>query len=311
VSKLITPMRAADLEGDVSKLKYPLWASPKLDGYRATVQLNEFLDPCLLSKNNKPIRNIFTQALFGDVNLVGLDGELVVGDVRNDPLQRTSSGVTAAKGEPDVRFYVFDDFSYPADNLPFEQRLDNLLARRTRLPARVVIVQQVLVKSEAELLKLEAKWLDEGYEGVMTRSPNGPYKQGGAEPRATVAEGYCSKLKRRQDAEARIIGYTEQTENTNEATKDELGRTKRSSAKAGKVGKGVLGSLQVVGVNGRWKGVEFDIGNGWTAKQRADLWAVRKTLLDRIVKFKHGKTPKTFDKPQFPIFADFRGAEDM
>lgn len=113
---LVKPMKSADLEGDVTKVKFPCWGSPKLDGYRATVQ--ECPDdqsvggrvywPVVLSNNLKPIRNRFIQKILSDDRLLGMDGELIVGDPADDPFNRTSSGVTRAEGEPDFKLYVFD-----------------------------------------------------------------------------------------------------------------------------------------------------------------------------------------------------------
>src|SRR5437899_138139 len=90
-----------------------------------------------------------------------------------------------------------------------------------------------------------------GFEGVMLRKPDGPYKFG----RSTVREGYLMKVKRFTQEEAVVVGYEEQETNLNEATKDALGHTKRSSHKAGKRPAGVLGALRVSNGHG-----EFSIG---------------------------------------------------
>jgi hypothetical protein len=77
----------------------------------------------------------------------------------------------------------------------------------------------------------------------MLRDPNGPYKFG----RSTRKEGYLLKLKRFCDSEAEVIGVVELMHNGNEAKTNALGRTERSTRKAGKTGMGVLGALACAG----------------------------------------------------------------
>jgi DNA ligase-1 len=167
--------------------------------------------------------------------------------------------------------------------------------------------EPVHIKDAAALIEYEAKCLVDGYEGVMVRSYDGPYKHG----RSTVREGYLLKLKRFLDSEAVVTGVIEELHNANEAKKDNLGRTERSTAKAGKVGKGVLGALRCTALadgEGFDKGVEFKIGTGFTAEQREELWA--ENLKGRIVKFKYQPSVGT-DKPRFPSFIGFRHEDDM
>jgi DNA ligase-1 len=314
---LITPMRAADLEGNLSLVKLPCIASPKFDGYRATTQGQ------VLSKNNKPIPNGFVQRALCHPALSLLDGELVVGSpTEPGSLQRTSSGVTRREGQPDFVFWVFDDLSRL--DLGFQYRLERLQVRfYKRIESPVVrLVPHERIDTLAQLEAFEARCVAMGYEGIMVRALDGEYKQGGKEPRATVTKMEVAKLKRVDHFEARVLEVYEQMENTNEATRDELGRTKRSTAKAGKRGKGVLGGCRVVGTTGRWAGVPFDVGNGWSDPQRAELWEQHQfgrardgersgPVVGRIMKCESGITPPTFKKPQFPRWIDWKWEGDL
>jgi DNA ligase-1 len=71
---------------------------------------------------------------------------------------------------------------------------------------------------------LEEDFLSHGYEGVMLRDPNGPYKHG----RSTLREGFLMKLKQFTDGEAVVVRLEEGHHNQNELERDELGRAKRS-----------------------------------------------------------------------------------
>jgi DNA ligase-1 len=77
--KNFKPMLAVDC-GDVNALRFPLLASPKLDGVRAIG--DRWVTK---SRSLKPIPNVNVQAQFAGLP-EGLDGELIVG---NDPQPQT------------------------------------------------------------------------------------------------------------------------------------------------------------------------------------------------------------------------------
>lgn len=283
------PMLSATCE-DTTSLRYPLLASPKLDGIRATV-----LNGQLVSRNLKPIRNVYLSYKFSHISMDGLDGELIDGVHDATVFRRTTSSVSRAMGEPkEAKFWVFDIFMPHAT---FEERQAYLHERIW--PSGVRVVEQKWVHHAHELALYEEKCLYDGYEGVMLRSPTGPYKQG----RSTVNEGYLLKLKRFEDAEAVIIGKEERMHNANVATTNALGHTERSSHQANLVGRGDLGALVVRGINGPYNGVEFTVGSGFDDAERASLWAL--DVCGHTIKYKYFPMGSK-DKPRFPTFLGFR-----
>lgn len=294
----LAPMLA--VAADPSKLRFPMLVSAKLDGIRATVWNRQ-----AYSRKLKLIPNRFIQSQFRKASLPApFDGELIVGAPEgNDVFGRTTSGVMSHDGEPDFTFWVFD--WVPDIVIPFGTRFDMLEKRTTSVQAFnpwVKILHHELVTNLAELSAAEDKAVAQGFEGLMGRSLDGPYKHG----RSTTKEGYLLKFKRFAHDEALVIGYIEEMQNTNTASVDELGNTKRSSAKAGMVGKGTLGALQCR----RPDGVEFEVGGGFTAEDRRLLWAQRDTLAGRLCRYKHFPVGVK-DKPRFPVFAGFRDPRDM
>lgn len=282
------PMLASP--ADLNNLKFPLLASPKLDGIRAVV-----INGVLMSRSLKPIPNKHVQKLFGAYEY--FDGELIVGEpTAKNCFNVTTSGVMSVDGEPDVRFHVFDHIQHYYDryNARFKPGKFNLRER-------VVAVPQTLVHSLAELLALEEQRLDEGYEGLILRDPDAGYKFG----RSTTKEGILLKLKRFLDDEAHIVGLVEQMHNGNEATTNELGRTKRSSHKENKTGKNTLGAFQVL-----WKGIEFEIGTGMDDELRQHVWDNRDKYIGKLVKFKYFPVGVK-DKPRHPVFLGFRDVKDL
>jgi DNA ligase-1 len=275
--------------------------SRKLDGVRCTVQNGR-----LLSRTLKEIPNVHIQGLFSNLP-PNLDGELVVGEPCAEDAYRTTVSLVMSDSKPldffgnrQVHYYVFDQYGEAG----FQARLKGASVAGKNRPS-VVVVQHVTVNNAEELSELEAAWLAEGNEGVMVRSIDGRYKEG----RSTVKEGILQKVKRFKDGEAKVIGTFEEMENTNEAKTNALGRTERSTEKAGKVGKGALGGFEVEGVTA-YAGVKFSIGGGFTKQQREELWEDRKNLIGKLVVFKY--FPLGSDtRPRFPVFKAFRDKRDM
>lgn len=276
---------------DLSALAYPVLASPKLDGIRVLI-----IDGKVYSRNMKLIPNAFVQAELKGISQ-HLDGEIIVGDPKADDCYRkTNSGVMSRDGEPDFTFWIFDNFAMPDG---FKDRLASIkeYVKASKRP-RLRVVPHVLKKNVEELAEYEAQHLSAGYEGIMVRGPYSLYKEG----RSTLREGGLAKIKRFLDSEAVILGFDEQQHNGNVATKDELGRTKRSSHKAGKTGKGVMGALKVRDV---YSGVEFDVGTGFSDAERADIWGNRESYAGKTIKYKFLPVGVK-DKPRHPVYLGLR-----
>lgn len=290
MTKPFRPMLATDAVFE--KLRFPLLASPKLDGIRAVVR-----DGVVFSRSNKPIPNKYVQMLFSHNTY--LDGELIVGDPTSKTVYNdTVSGVMSADGEPHVRFYAFDHLGPEAYNVR-RRRLKSYIDEIG--PVRVQLHEQETIGSLDELFEYEQTCLTEGYEGLILRDPQSPYKQG----RSTVNEGYLLKLKRMKTDEAVIVGFIEREHNGNVAAINELGQTKRSSHKANKSGRGDLGALIC-----RLGDVEFNIGTGFTDTERAAIWANKDKYLGKLVSFNHFPIG-SYDKPRHPSFKGLRNPIDL
>jgi DNA ligase-1 len=101
----------------------------------------------------------------------------------------------------------------------------------------------------------------------------------------------------------------EQMTNTNEAQVDELGHTKRSTAKAGKVGANTLGGAVVTWFNGK-QTVSFSIAPGGTVEEVAQLWEDRHNLIGKLVTFKYNGIGVN-GRPRFPIWKVLRSKIDV
>ena len=291
---------------DPKYLRYPLYVFPKFNGFRGYIK-----DGVVYTASNKPFRNRAMQEAFGRHEYEGLDGEFVVGDPADgdNSLNRTSSVVTRVDASiADLRFYAFDvitdhDAVPPP---PYHERYGlvkrGLPGFNSRDVCQVVSAPRKIVHSYEELCAFEAALVAKGWEGVITRDPNAPYKCG----RSTAREAYMGKLKQFIDAEFEIVGFEERMHNTNEATTNERGLTQRSSAQAGKVGRGDLGAL----VCRTAAGHEFGVGTGFTDEQRADFWSFRDQLIGQLAKVKYHAVG-SHEVPVLPVFLQIRPREDM
>lgn len=291
---MFKPLLAAPVEFD--KLDYSnLWLSPKLDGVRAMVR-----GGVLMSRSMKPIPNPCVQEKFR--HLEHYDGELILGEPTGASVYRdTTSAVMSRQGTAqDLRFYVFDHIEHLDDDYYLRhQRLTCHLAQGVhRLP-------QTPIECAVQLQAQEQHYLSAGYEGVMLRAYHGPtshYKLG----RATARSNTLLKVKRFTDAEAVIVGVEEEMQNHNEPTRNELGRTQRSSHLQNLVGKGRLGALVCQTLDG----TPFNIGTGFDLATRQQLWEARQVLPGQFVKY------KSFDigvktAPRFPVFLGLRDSLDL
>lgn len=291
------PMLACKAE--FSKIKYPVFASPKLDGIRATV-----VDGKLLSRTLKPIPNRHIYSQLSNDKLEGLDGELIVGSPTSKTCYTDSvSNVMAHDKMPNYTYYVFDDHSNPTATYRFrrERLLDNFNGWINS--PQICLLEQNLISCEDDLLAYEATKVAEGYEGVIIRNPCAKYKFG----RSTVNEGALIKIKRFEDSEAEIIGFDEEMLNGNEAQTNELGRTKRSTAAQGLVGKQTLGAFRV---RDCVSGVEFSVGTGLTAAERQQFWNRQDDFRGKILKYKFFAVGVKV-APRHPVFLGMRDARDM
>ena len=294
------PMLAASLE-NFDSVKFPVYVTPKLDGIRCLK-----IDGNIVSRTFKPIRNTELAAAIKDLLPDDSDGELIMGGT----FQNTTSMVMSADktiGNEKAYFYWFD---YVLDDhkKPYLERMNDMKKFvedhpeiLTDSPVKIVPLIPTEINTVEELVQYESEVLEQGFEGVMLRTSHGPYKFG----RSTLKEGSLVKMKKFDDDEAIVIGFSELSKNINDKTMNELGDMKRSSHKEGKIGQDTLGSFIVV-----WRETEFSIGSGFTAEQRKEFWDQRNNLIGKLVKFKYFATGMK-DAPRFPIFLGFRSEDDM
>lgn len=250
-------MLAAELT-DERQLRYPLLATPKIDGIRFLV-----VGGRAVTRSLNPIPNDHIRGWI-EANLPeGVDGEITV----PGGFGATSSAVTGKDGRPEFTVWLFDQFS------PDTYRVRIMkLGRLADLQNRIRVLVPVEINNEAELWLFEDRCLAQGDEGVILRDPAGRYVCG----RTKEEEGLMLKLKRHADDEAIVCGV----------------------AKDG-------------GLNVEWKGKTFNLAwNSSLGLTRADVWAMQRDIIGRIVRFRH--QPNGAKRlPRFPVLTGFREGWDL
>ena len=290
----IKPLLACEVP--IEKVKFPVYISTKLDGIRALV-----INGVVYSRSLKPIRNRYVQKLFGNPEYNGFDGELVVGDIyAKDVFQKTTSGVMSADGEPDVKFYVFDDFTKPSSC--YDDRVLSLYKRVLDIDedSCVEYLVQHKLNTIEQLQTLLNKEALSGGEGLIGRNPNGKYKFG----RSTPKEQLSIKFKFFAQDEFEVVGFTERMHNTNEAEINELGYTERSSAKDGLVPMDTMGRIIL-----KYGDVTFNCGTGFTDAQRKEIWTNQAEYLGKLASIRYMKVGAK-DVPRVPSFQGWRHEDD-
>lgn len=286
------PMRAVNITA-LKETLYPCYAQPKIDAWRIL-----FVDEAM-TKSIKPYRNRYIQEQYKqNPQWKGLDAEIGVGDPTGESFYSdTKKAVSRIEGEHDFKLYVFDRFD--SDKGYKERFIDSL----PKEDDRIIVVESVLVNNQDEMEAYLEKCLNQGYEGIMLRQADMPYKQG----TASKVKQELVKVKPMQDHEFLIVDIHEQMHNGNEATIGEMGQTVRSTSKEGKTGKDTFGSftLEVVDNEFYKKGIQFNCGTGFTDELRDYIWHNKEEFIGKYatIRFQYIGSD---ERPRLPVFKGMR-----
>lgn len=296
-------------EGVIGDVSYPKLVSPKYNGIRGVV-----VDSKGYARSLKPIKNLYIRACLSQLELDGMDGELVVPNVDGrctdfpgqepEVFVRTVGGVMTIINKPVFKFFVFDLHNLPG--VSFANRLSALRQRVDELKDRfpfLEFVEHTEVNSDEQLTALTAEHLADGMEGSVIRCPNADYWHG----RSSEAQQYFMRLVPWQTSEGRILEVIEGQSNGNPAQVNELGRSARPAKKAGLMMTGRAGAIRMIDIHGRFKlPHQCTIGNRVMQHQ---MWATKEALVGTIHRYRY-KAPVA-GGPRFPQYDGPRDETDM
>lgn len=247
------------------------WMSEKFDGVRALWNGSE-----LQSRTGKPIN-----APQSFLNLlpsgIALDGELFVGRGKfSETSSITSKKVPMEAEWKKIKYQVFD---MPSDKTPFEERMKTLDALLDTIGSdRLLKTNHIQVESEAHLLKLHKKIVDNGGEGSMIRKQRSLYE---GKRSSTLL-----KVKDFKDEDAVIIAHLE-------------GKGRLSNA---------LGKVSVKWV--KRPDVTFQVGSGFSDKERFGDYK-KEFPIGTVIIVKYFELDEKSGKPRFPTFLGKRHEQDI
>lgn len=200
----IDPMLAHKYSDHASKIVWPAYVQPKLDGHRCIAIIENGV--CTLwSRQRKPITSMphivaELEKVFAG-KTVTLDGELYNHDYRND-FEKLTKKIRPSKpveGHEVVQYWVYD-LAGEGGFGSRHQLLSNYFlgsdfGRDTS--NTIVVVLTYMAEDEAGMVTLFDKFLADGFEGAMVRNAANTYKYGRSYD--------LQKVKEFQDAEFEIV----------------------------------------------------------------------------------------------------------
>jgi len=296
---------------DPQDLKYPLYASVKLDGVRCLIKDGKIFSASMREIENKQIHAALAP-LKRHKSWV-FDGELYSHQV---PFSTFTGNVRAHDRDPGDgwAYHIFDgmpltDWGNPTHSLGRRVLLTtervNRVIRRLGVDCNICMVEHAPVSSAQSVASMMEDVVDQGYEGLILRNPNSLYKHG----RATVNSGAMYKLKTWVDYDGVIIEVNEMM-----GIKDGVERSETPTGHLRPVHKqddlepkGTFGHFVVELDTPPFVGERIICGSwqGLTHELRAEIWDNRDDYQGRWVRFK-GQGTGAKDRPRIPKDLEFR-----
>lgn len=178
----------------------PLIVQPKYDGIRCVINSTHYPN----TRQLKKIPNKFIRRTLHELMLpFGCDGEIVTYDESGklDGFNEVSSKVMSEQGTPSFKYIIFDYATLGGYN----ERMDILSGLGLPQIGYIDILREMCVYSIHNIEHLLTWNLTQGYEGIILRKPNAPYKYG----RPTLKESFVMAIKPFETSEAIIIDFVE------------------------------------------------------------------------------------------------------
>ena len=265
-----SPQKMADL----TRVEYPCYVQPKLDGYRAVYLPGEGL----VSKTGKAFRNVnlaaYFENLYKTTNYV-FDGELYIhGDFDAVAAVRSDNNSIPIG----LTYYVYDvlntsEWYGRKCNKIYKERIQDirgLVPLIDKKEKKFVGISNDYAENPKQVVDLYKDYLTKGYEGIIIRDVNSEYVW----KRTTNRSGEVLRLKPFKSMDLIVIDMIH-------------GKGKFE---------GTLGSLVV-----NFKGNRVNIGTGFTTEQRKEIW--ESDPLGKLIEIRYfDETGQSLLQPRFLRF---------
>lgn len=316
--KQFAPMLCPAEKVDLSTIKYPIYASTKLDGIRCIFHptlgmVSRSLKPIPSMSLNQKFKFLLQYAM--QYNVI-LDGELYSEGMSFQEITRAvmtedifdskklkeyekegRDAFTYAECLIDkIKFFVFDVLN---DDLkqPFANRIIHFSTMHQKLSPTWVddiqVVTQIIVNNQQEVLELFEENLQKGYEGLILKNPNGKYKFG----RGTLKEGLCYKVKPFIEKSGIIKGFVQSTivDENAEKTINELGRSVTSKKKDDRI---LIEKCSAFVID--YNGQDLKVTIAATDAEKEEIWKNQSEYIGKEVCYKSMEVGAK-DLPRHPV----------
>ena len=196
--EILLPMLAHRFDKRKKDITYPCYVQPKLNGVRCVYQGGKFM-----SRTGKEYTTL--AHLVPELEQLGIDipdGEIYVHGMSFQDIIRRVKKDRGTKTQ-ELEYWVYDQILDTGFKI---RNLDLNTCFSTHTGIKVKPVMTIVVNSEKEIKEWHNKWVAEGYEGIIIRNAEGPYK---VKHRSKDLQKYKEFI----DDEFEIIGFHEGTGN--------------------------------------------------------------------------------------------------
>lgn len=253
-------MLAPNEIADVTKVRFPIYVQPKLDGYRCI-----YKQGYMWSRSGKPFANKHIPQYFENVfgiNGIVLDGEIYAPGYTFNQLQ-TIMNKHEAPLPKGLKFFIYDAMAvghWESNKCPkpYSERykLLNEMVAEIADPQKVISIANDKVDTSREIVELYKSYLKKGLEGAMLKDPEGLYRW----KRVSVKSGEMLKVKPFKTVDLEIMGFYE-------------GEGKH---------KGKAGGFIV-----HFNGVAVRVGSGLDDADREAVWNNKKDYLGKTIEVRY------------------------
>jgi DNA ligase-1 len=179
------PMLAQTFTLESTKMTFPLFVQPKLDGIRCISHINPETPIKMISRKGTAINNFddikTALAQYNIQEEVFIDGELYCADLTFEKISglvrsQTLTAIDKATLNK-IQYHIYDIYLPNTPLLGYKERHQILVDLfGTSVPPSLQLVHTEYANSVADVKPLHQKYIEGGYEGIMLRDQKGPYQ---------------------------------------------------------------------------------------------------------------------------------------
>jgi DNA ligase 1 len=290
---------------EIEDIRGEYLASNKMDGHRWL-----FIDGELKSRHFKPMPNFRLIERFKPLtDFSKQTGIILDGEIYSHELSFKEIGhflrTIDTKDEvipESIKFHCFEIFDPKRPDLTAKDRYEIICELEGKLGEHFVVVKQRLVCGQEEIKKIFDDAVEEGYEGIMLKSPHSTYKFG----RYTLKSGMAYKLKKFTTTDGKIISVEQATKVREDAEKktNELGRSVTSKKKDDRVLIEKASSFVV-----KFGDTTVKVPIALSDEEKEGIWLNRDSYIGKWIEYKYQEEGMD-EKPRIPIFLRYREDKD-